>query len=338
MRWVLCRLIPFLLICCSAVPAWAAARLEPAHIIVVHSYHPEYIWCQNIDQGLKKSLAGAHVSITTYYMDAKRDPNPERLRARALEILAKIEAGKPQVVITADDTAQEYLVMPYLKGRAAPQVVFCGVNAPLSRYGFPAANVSGVRERWHFREGFALLKRIAPALRSVAVLTDDSNTSLYLMNGMQEAAGGGPFALKIIAIEKVRTFQQWQRLVSVFQKKSDALALGLYHSLVDEATGKAVPPGDVMAWTNAVNHLPTLGFADFSKNYGILCGVVQSAQEQGQLAGAMARQILEQGVAAGRLPVRINTMGVVLLNLKTAERLNITVPYEIISAAGVVIK
>jgi len=172
----------------------------------------------------------------------------------------------------------------------------------------------------------------------VAVLTDDSDTSRYLMAGLHEAAKSAPFALKVTTVEEVHTLQQWQRRVVSFQKKSDALALGLYHSLVDETTGKAVPPAEVMAWTNAVNHLPTLGFADFSKYYGILCGVVQSAQEQGQLAGAMASQILEQGVTAGRLPVRINTMGIILVNLKTAERLGINVPYEIINAAGIVIK
>jgi hypothetical protein len=41
---------------------------------------------------------------------------------------------------------------------------------------------------------------------------------------------------------------------------------------------------------------------------------------------------------AGGLPVRINQKGVVVVNLKTAERLEIILPFAIIEAAGVVVK
>jgi ABC-type uncharacterized transport system substrate-binding protein len=334
----LCFALFLLVFTGSTAQASDLGRQQPARILLVHSYDPQYSWCKNINDGVRQALRGLNVSVETVYLDAKRDPDPERLRARAKAVAERIEAEKPQVVIAADDTAQEYLVVPYLKGHATPQVIFCGVNAQLSRYGYPASNVSGARERWHFREGFALLKRIVPRLRSVTVLTDDSNTSRYLMDGLKEEAGHGSFALKITAVQEVHTFQQWRHLVAALQKKPGALALGLYHSLVDESTGKTVSSAEVMAWTNAMNHLPTLGFADFSKDYGILCGVVQSAQEQGLLAGGMTRQILEHGVAAGRLPVCINQKGIILLNLKTAARLNVQVPFEIINAAGVVLK
>ena len=43
-------------------------------------------------------------------------------------------------------------------------------------------------------------------------------------------------------------------------------------------------------------------------------------------------------MAAGALPVRINQKGIVMLNLKTAERLGVTIPFEIISAAGLVVQ
>jgi ABC-type uncharacterized transport system substrate-binding protein len=48
--------------------------------------------------------------------------------------------------------------------------------------------------------------------------------------------------------------------------------------------------------------------------------------------------VLERGVKAGALPVRRNQKGEVLVNLKTAQRLNIDIPYAIIDAAGFVIK
>jgi ABC-type uncharacterized transport system substrate-binding protein len=66
--------------------------------------------------------------------------------------------------------------------------------------------------------------------------------------------------------------------------------------------------------------------------------VLESGHEQGYLAGAMAREVLALGVAAGRLPTRRNNKGIVLLNLKTAERLGLRLPYSLIESAGVVIQ
>ena len=316
-----------------------ALAQSPPRVFIVQSYNSEYIWTQNINRGIQESLRGLKVATETFYMDAQRDPDPEHLRAKAANILAQIEAQKPQVVIAGDDAAQIYLTAPHLKGRATPQVIFCGVNAPLKNYGFPADNVSGVRERWHFREGFALLKKIHPSTRSVVLLTDDSESAGYVLADLYaDQKQNGRFALRLIKVERARTFQQWRRLVQHYKTRADSLALGQYHSLLDENTGKVVPASEVSAWTNAATRLPTIGFADYAREHGQLCGILESGEEQGYLAGHMARQVLETGASAGKLPVRINQKGIVLLNLKTAERLGIAIPFEFIRAAGIVIK
>ncbi|GAB6124461.1 ABC transporter substrate-binding protein [Humidesulfovibrio idahonensis] len=329
--------IIFLLCLVLQWQAPAHAQVSP-RVLIIHSYSSDYVWTKTINKGVEESLRALKIPVETQYMDAMRDPDPEHLRARAKDLLALIEAQKPRVVIAVDDAVQSYLVEPYLKGRDAPQVIFCGVNAPLKIYGFPAANVSGVRERWHFRDGFALLKKIRPALHSVVLLSDDSQSAGYVLEDLYaDQKQAGPFALRL-KVFKVHTYQQWQRMVQLHQRRADSLALGLYHSLVDEKTGRQVPPNVVSAWNNATIHVPTLGFADYAKEHGQLCGILESGEEQGYLAGSMARQVLERGVRAGELPVRINQKGIVLLNLKTAERLGIVIPFEIIRAAGIVIK
>jgi ABC-type uncharacterized transport system substrate-binding protein len=331
-------LLPAALLCLCLSGELAPAQPHSAQqlrVFIVQSYNPEYIWTQKINEGLREGLRGLNISFQYFYMDAKRKPDPASLRQSAQDILRQIEAQAPQVVITVDDVAQIYLAQPHLKGRKSPQVIFCGVNAPLSLYGFPASNASGVRERWHFRDGFSLLKKIAPKLRSVAVISDDSESSGYVLDNLAEDQRHGPFALKLVGVEKVRTFQDWQLKVRAYQKRADALALGIFHSLVDEATGQVVPPEAVLAWTNSANRKPTLGFSDYAQDQGIMCGVLESGHEQGFLAGTMARNVLRKGVAAGTQAVRLNQKGIVFLNLKAAERFGLTVPYEIIEAAEV---
>ena len=339
MRWD--KLLPLLLvILCAGSPAFAqgdAAGPQGQRVFIVHSYNPEYIWCQSINQGVGDALRGK-AKTDVFYLDAKRDRAPESLQQKADAILKRIETDKPQVVIAVDDAAQLLLVAPHLKGRDAPQVIFCGVNAPLKNYGYPAQNVSGVRERWHFRQGFDLLKLIAPKARRLVLITDDSESSAFVLADLAaDRRKAGPFAMQVDT-QVVGSFQQWQEQVHKAQTRAGALALGIYHSLHDERTGKIVPPETVNDWTTKANKLPTLGFADYVLEHGQLCGVIESGHEQGLLAGGMARQVLERGVKAGSLGVVINQKGIVVLNLKTAERLGVIIPFALIQAAGVVLQ
>lgn len=308
-------------------------------VLVVHSYNPEYIWTQHINQGLRDALVGMDVDMDVVYLDAKRRPDPSSLREAAALALARIEAEAPRVVVAVDDAAQAYLVEPFLKGRPSPQVVFCGVNAPLDRYGFPADNVTGVRERYHFREGFALVKRIVPGAKSVAFVGEDSESMRYVADDLrEEQRQNGPCALEVAGVDVCRTFQEWQEKILYYQDHADVLSFGPYNSLRDGHTGRIVTPDEVMAWTNAVNAKPSVGYSDIAREHGMLCGILESGHEQGFLAGTMAREILTTGRPAGGLPVVVNVKGLVLVNVRTAERLGLRVPFEIIEAAGEVIR
>ncbi|WP_027193028.1 ABC transporter substrate-binding protein [Megalodesulfovibrio gigas] len=306
-------------------------------VFVLQSYNPEYVWCRAVNLGLEEALHGIALEIETVYLDAKRIPDPVLLQQAADEAFARMEAFEPHVVVSVDDAAQALLVAPRLKGRDRPQVIFCGVNAPLSKYGFPMANISGVRERWHYREGFALLKRIAPQASRVAFLLEASDAGGYVVDELlRDLAEHGPYDLELAGVEQLRTFQDWKERILHYQTHADALALGLYNALLDD-DGTVVHPDAVMAWTNSVNTLPTLGFSDVAMEHDLLCGILESGHEQGYLAGLMVREVLT-GVIAGRLPPRINERGVVMVNLKTAEILQLSIPYEIIEAAGVVLR
>ncbi|MFZ5812465.1 MAG: ABC transporter substrate-binding protein [Thermodesulfobacteriota bacterium] len=324
----------------TVVVAGEAGKGGPAgRILIVQSYNPEYVWTRQIDKGLRDALAGVAVDFGVVYLDAKRRPDPGLQRAAAQKVLARIEAEAPRVVVAVDDPAQAYLVAPFLKGRSSPQVVFCGVNAPLETYGYPAANVTGVRERYHFREGFELVKKIVPQAERVAFLGEDSESMRYVAGDLREdLLQNGPYALDLAGVDQCATFQEWQRKVRYYQKHADVLSFGPYNSLKDERTGRVADIDEVMAWTNAANTKPTLGFADIAKQHGALCGILESGHEQGLLAGAMVREILTTDKAAGRVPVEVNVKGLVLINLKTAERLGVRVPYEIIEAATEVIR
>ncbi|GAB7080566.1 ABC transporter substrate-binding protein [Megalodesulfovibrio paquesii] len=310
---------------------------EVRRVFVLQSYSSDYIWSRAINQGLQEALKESPVEWRIWYLDAKRTPDVESQQRAGQEALEQIRSFDPDVLVAVDDAALARVALPAFKDQLRPQVIFCGINAPLARYGLPAANMSGVQERWHVREGFALLQQLIPGTKTVAFLVEQSDAGGFVIDDLQrEAREGGPFALELAGLESVRTFQAWKERILYYQTHADALALGLYNALQDEH-GAVMAPEEVMAWTNSVNTLPTIGFSDIAMEHGLLCGILESGQEQGFLAGTMVQEVLA-GVPAGQLPPQINKQGVVMLNLRTAERLQLHIPYEIIEAAGVVLR
>jgi ABC-type uncharacterized transport system substrate-binding protein len=323
-----------------AVLAWllpGTVHATEHRVLVVHSYHPEYSWVARMNAGIAAVFDGTAIKTETVYLDAKRSPSPAQVAKAARKAWERVKEFNPDVVLACDDAAQYHFVVPYLRGKSAPQVIFCGVNDDPVKYGYPAANVSGVLERMHFRQSFALLKSISPSVQKVAYISDESDTGRAIASQMMKDMYKAPYCVEVGPVELVRTFAQWKRAVLENKDFVDAFALPVYQVLLNEETGKVATPGEVMDWTLEACGKPTVGFANFAEEDGIMCGVLESGYEQGFEGAKMVRVVLDQRVPAGKLPVLSTMQGFVMVNLKRAERVGILVPYEIIESAASVV-
>jgi ABC-type uncharacterized transport system substrate-binding protein len=233
----------------------------------------------------------------------------------------KVDDFKPDVVITADDNAQEYFARDYA-GKDSPQIVFCGVNAEASAYGFPASNATGILERPSFIECLDLLKAIERGVKTVSVISDDSPTSSATYDFIKQLKSKAP--VEIVSFDQPATFEQWQTLIKKYQTSVDAIAVILYHTVKETVGGDSMDPKAVMDWTMANNQKPTTTIVDFAVEDGILCGFVESSEEHGFEAAQIARQIL-QGKKASDFPVKTAKKGTVMFNTGTAEKLGIEI-------------
>ena len=296
-------------------------------VLLVHSYHEGYLWTDEITRGVRKGLAGTGAALEIFYMDTQRNPGERwKIQAgrQAKEAVARL---RPDVVIAADDNAQAYFASGYA-GKAYPQIVFCGVNADASKYGFPACNVTGILERPYFVQSFDMLKAIVPGANSVAVITDASPTSDQLIAYMRSRR----LPITTTAVDQPSTFPAWQECIRSYQDSVDAICVILYHTLTKgDGRGKPVSPGTVMAWTLANNRKPLFSVAMFCIEDGAIFGVVNSAHEQGLEAARIAREILK-GKKAGAFPVVRPRKGAVWVNIRTAEKMGFELPFDIIRA------
>jgi len=320
-------------------------RRDPAgkRILLVHSYHPEYPWVAAITAGVQHELAGSGTHLEIFYMDTKLRTSEAWKQEAGRLARQRLAAFNPDVVITADDNAQQYFAQElagdnlgdnlgrspsdYPSGSPGDNlgIVFCGVNADPSLYGFPAPNATGIIERPHFIQTLGLARRLGPIQR-IAMLSCDDETSRGAFSAMKQT----DLDVEVVEWLLTNSFPQWQDAVLRWNGTVDAIGIYMYHTLHDTTTGVSMDPGQVVSWTSQVATVPTLGFFDFAIENGLLIGQVESGFEHGQRAAHYALEIL-RGRSPGSLPVRRADVGILMVNKTTARRLGITLPADLLA-------
>jgi ABC-type uncharacterized transport system substrate-binding protein len=306
-------------------------------LLLAHSYHEGYAWVQAINAGVREGLKGTSIELDIAYMDTKRHQKvPDMIKAGD-RISARVEQFQPDVVLAADDNAQEYFAKRYV-GKEKPAIVFLGVNAEPETYGYPADNVTGILERPLYAQTLEYLREVDPSVRSVALLGDDSETTALIMDYMMKQAS----PLKVVSSAQAGTLKEWKARVKEYRESADALLVVLYETVKQTSseeggTAVRVEPATVAAWTVANFDKPTASVFEFGVADGFLCGVVEDGVAHGRDAAAIALAILN-GKKAGEIPITTLGQGRRALNLRTARAMGLTLPAGIIEQADKVFR
>ena len=314
---------------------------ERQRVLLLHSYHEEYIWLQNVNRGIHQALKEEryfpekNIAVEAFYMDTKRKTDAEWKTAVAAKAIDKITTWQPHVVIASDDNAQAYVVKK-LAGTSTP-FVFLGVNADPRDYGYikelaaPGGNVTGCIERERFHLSLKLLKQLVPKVRKIAVICDDGPTGRPIMKRVRASAAAS--GVEVVAASQIGRFSEWKRFVRNAQNKADALLVIVYHTLKDDA-GNHVDPDQVLSWTIANNRLPDFGFWKWAVEGGLLCSEAISGYQQGHYAGTVAAYVLA-GQSPGEFSVQMPRRGEICINRARAKSLGIRIPGELIKSATI---
>jgi len=297
-------------------------------ILLVHSYHPEYPWVATITQGVRKTLEGTGVQLEVLYMDTKRKTSKSWMIQAGDLAAKKMQEYQPDLVITADDNAQQYFARNYVGG--STPFVFTGVDADPSKYGFPAANVTGLIERPQLQASLDFVRGFHP-LKKVAVLSCDDSTSVAALGFMKQDS----IDVEVVEWKLAKDFNDWKKAVQLYNKTVDAIVVRSYQAVVDPATGGKMKPTEVAKWTAQHATVPTIAFHDFEIEDGMFGGVVKSGQEYGEKPAQYALKIL-QGTPIDSLPVIRADIGTKMINRETAKRLGISLPSSMVASVKTV--
>ncbi len=322
--------------------------LEKKKVLIVHSYHKEWGWNQDTEEGIieglkrKGYILNRDYEFKEFYMDTKNTyTTPEQIRMRAEEAMEIINEFDPDIVLVNDDNALKYVAVVYAMENPDKKLsfVFSGINVdpsiydPIESLEKPGDGISGVLERFPYYQSFSLGKRIFPNATKVILLADSSPSSNFLVNAFRERylekVGDSP--LEVIGVVQVKTFDEWKDAVEEYQDKADFLGTLTYHQLRDE-NGEVVPASEVVLWTINHNKLPELGFLLFHAEDGFWATVGVSAYKAGIYVGTISGEILD-GRDPGTISIVDPQLVDIAFNLERSKMLGIEIPVSELNRA-----
>jgi putative tryptophan/tyrosine transport system substrate-binding protein len=266
---------------------------------------------------------GRNVEIVRRYTDA----NADRARSYAVELLALA----PDVVLTSGASTLGLM----LQATHTVPVVFVGAADPVGA-GFidnlarPAGNATGFTSYEYSLSGkwLDLLKEIAPGVKRVAVLRDPTiSAGIGQFGAIQTAAPSFGVELTPISVHEAA---EMERAVTSFAQSGNG-------GLIVTTSALALTNRNLIIALAARHKLPAVYYARYWVTGGGLASYGPDYVAQYRRAAGYVDRILK-GEKPADLPVQAPTAYELVINLKTAMALGLTVPPVVLARASEVIE
>ena len=294
----------------------AAGQAAPKKVLAVFSYAEEFTWVQKIKGGIDSVLADS-CEIRYFYLNTKKDL--EGGPQKAQEAFALYKEFQPDGVITVDDNAQSMFVVPFLKDKVKTPVMFCGVNAEPSKYGFPASNVSGVLERIPTAQTIILAQQLVPSAKTIACLAKDGPATHAIFNQIKKEMDA--YSASIAAFQTVKTQEETISAAEKLKNKADLLYVVSTKGIKNK-NGTTLSSPEIISMLAKVFGKPVISPIGINIKSGALCGAVVSASDQGANAAKMLSKAMG-GTPVNKLPIVKETLGRQMINIDTLKALKL---------------
>lgn len=307
------------------LPSEAADR-APWRIVVLHSYHADFAWTDDIMKGVHKvfDTAGHDAEFYVEYMDTKRFP--AQLGAEQTASLQKYLTGKyrnlqPQVIITVDDDALQFLLDRHETIFPGVPIVFCGVNNPVDKGKITASRVvTGVMEVLDRKATIDAALAIHPNTRKLAVITDTTTNGVGNRTFLKELAKVYEGRIQFDFLDEDGAGITLDELRSRLARLDDGTIV-YYGDFFRDRNG-FLDQKDIIPVLSRESRRPIYSPYSFIFGLGTVGGKLNSALFQGEKAAQMAMQILK-GASPSRIPVMKESINHFMFDYRQMEKWNI---------------
>jgi putative ABC transport system substrate-binding protein len=313
--------------------AWplAAKAQQPAMPVVGFLYLTSFELARenlaSFRRGLGETgyLEGRNVAIEYRYAHGKNDQLP----TLATELVRR----QVSVIVTLESTHGA------LAAKAATQtipIVFMQAADPVriglvESFNRPGGNVTGINLMWAEMAGkrLELLRELVPKAKSIAYLRNPTNPVFAESEARELQAAARAHAVRLLFVNASRPSEFETAFADLVQQGADAL-------VVSSAVSLLTDPDQIVALA-ARHAVPAIYAWRPSMAVGGLMSYATNLPDAWRQAGVYTGRILK-GEKPADLPVLQSTKFELVINLKTAKALGLTVPVTLHVAADEVIE
>lgn len=297
---------------------------EPSkEVLLLHSYHKGYKWTDDISKAIEKNFEKySNINLTTIYMDTKKVSNDNYFKKLYELYKEQFKNRKFDVIIASDNSALEFLVEYQKKLFPKTPILFSGINyfdeKLIDKNGM-RKYISGVIEQVDLKKNFELISKIHPKLDKLIILNDKSKTGLIMKDDLEKIIPKFNNKFEVEYIDDM----QMNDLKKYVSNTNNNTAL-LFVLLFKDKTGKFFTYKESLEHIKSFSHVPIYGLWDFYLNYGVIGGLLTSAQAQGDAVSKMVLEVLN-GKEITKIPILRKSPNEYIFDFNELKKFNIKI-------------
>jgi len=208
-------------------------------------------------------------------------------------------------------------------------IIFSQIFSDPKDLGLPKPNITGVTRGSYAADIWALTRKLTGA-KTVGVISKHSLSMEavrnYLLSGADKLEQVSGVRCKEMYL--YNDFAEWKKSVETWPFEMMYLA----DTNRIEKDDRLMSSDELTRWTVDNSKVPVVAAMDGVVKAGALLAIVTSEVQMGKQTGSMALKILS-GIPVSKIPMEPSSKGKLVINTTTAEKLNINIPYDILSVA-----
>jgi PAS domain S-box-containing protein len=311
------------------------AATLPREVLLIHSFHKGFKWSDAISSAIERELAtGEAINLTTVYMDSKKIATSDYFDKLADLYKTQFSTRIFDLVIVSDNNAFNFVIRYHDYLFAYKPVLFCGVNNfdkaflqenDMQRY------MTGVVEQVDLEKNVDLILKIHPKLKKLVIISDLSKTGQAIRRDLRRVIP--KYREEIDQIEYIDNISMEALKQRVQTLGHDAAILFVLFS--KDKQGKFFTYKESISQIRSASQVPIYGLWDFYLDYGMMGGLLTSADAQGEAVARMALEVLA-GKPISEIPIMDKPLNRYMFDYHELERFGITIrkhldDYEVVN-------
>ena len=273
---------------------------KPLRILVLHSYHKGFSWTDNLQTGIEAGLSRAgdlRYETNVEYLDTKAHALSSIYTQLKALFATKYASGRPDVIITSDDNALDFMLAVTEEVFPGVPVVFCGVNVFNDARLQGRVNFTGVLEDYDITGTIDLIRKLHPGMKTLAVVSDSTETGGINLARFRKEAPGRLGGIDVRELSDLTSDELREALGGL---PRDTIILNL--SFFRDRDGRSFSPKEGSAFIAQASGRPIYSCWDFFMEGDVVGGRVVSGYAQGLEAAVIALKVL-RGTPPSSIPV-----------------------------------